>query len=76
MRVIPDFGQVSKDSVEPENSKPWAVLHERVARSYLANNAGELFPQSAALSGDADSFAGATDVLTQLREPATDDEFP
>jgi len=45
-RSEPHLGQVSEYGSESPSSKNWAVLHECVAGSNLANDAGHLFPES------------------------------
>jgi hypothetical protein len=45
-RVIPARGQVREDDVEPAAPERRDVFHEDVARSKLANDAGELEPES------------------------------
>jgi hypothetical protein len=62
-RIVPHFGQVFENDSKPPRSESWAVFHERECGLYLANDPGELGPQSAPLSGDPGAFAGAGDVL-------------
>jgi hypothetical protein len=70
-RIKPHLGQISKNSSKPASSEHWGVLHEHVARSHFANDAGHFAPESAAGPADAGPFAGGTDVLTG--KPAGDD---
>lgn len=69
--MIPERGQVTEHDVESASSEIWAVLHEREARSNLANDASEVSPQTAAFSRDAGSPSGARDVLA--REASAND---
>lgn len=62
LRIEPHRGQVSENSAEPPRSKNWAVLHEDVLRSYLANDPGHFAPESAGLPVDARSTTGRADV--------------
>jgi hypothetical protein len=64
-RIVPHRGQVAENASKPPRSEHWGVLHEHVSRSYLANDAGHLRPESGAgviktcsLSRRADSLAG------------------
>jgi hypothetical protein len=68
--VIPERGQVTKDSLESANKERWAVFHERERRSYLANDPRHLRPEAAARAVDARTLAGNADVLA--REAARD----
>lgn len=70
-RIKPERGQVTEHDVESSSSEIWAVLHEHVGGSNLANDASELAPEPAALAGDPGAGARAGDVLA--REPAADD---
>jgi hypothetical protein len=49
LRIKPDLGQRPKDGVKPIK-QVWAVFQDNVARSKLANEAGILKPQTAALA--------------------------
>jgi hypothetical protein len=51
--VIPERGQITKDNSKSSSNECWAVFHEDVAGSNLANDARHVLPHSAALSGDA-----------------------
>lgn len=61
--VVPDRGQVAKDSSEPASNEGWAVLHEREGRSNLANDARHVGPEAGALAADSGALAGQADVL-------------
>lgn len=50
LRVIPDIGQVSQNSVNPPNKELWDVFHDDEAGSNFANKTGELRPKSAMLA--------------------------
>jgi membrane-bound lytic murein transglycosylase len=56
-RVIPERGKIANDSGSSERSEHWAVLHEDEAWSYFANHPRHVFPHSAALSVDSDTFS-------------------
>ena len=47
--IVPDLGQspehLSKCSPGVDRTEPWAVLHDAVAGSYLANGSGVLKPE-------------------------------
>lgn len=45
-RIEPQRGKVAKHSVESSKSEHWGILHEHVAGSYFANDAGHFFPES------------------------------
>jgi len=62
-RIVPHFGQVSENDSKPPRSESWAVFHEREPGLYLANDPGELGPESAALSSDPGAFSGGGNVL-------------
>jgi hypothetical protein len=61
--IIPQRGQVSENSSKPARSEHWAVFHERVSRSNLANNPCELRPQATSLAVDACAFSCRADIL-------------
>ena len=63
LRIIPERGQVSENVSKSPSKQSCDVLHEDVARSHLANDPGELGPQSAALAADAGASSGNADVL-------------
>ena len=63
--VIPERGQVTEDSPKSSSKEGWAVLHEDVAGSNLANDPRHVPPHSAAGSVNAGSLAGNADVLTR-----------
>ncbi|KAH0533612.1 hypothetical protein FGG08_007633, partial [Glutinoglossum americanum] len=58
-------GKVANNSVPSSNNKHWAVLHERVPRSYLANDPGEFLPESAPFTVEPVSLAGGANVLAR-----------
>lgn len=70
-RIIPQAGKVKEDQSKASLNKEWAVLHEDVAGSYLADNASHLAPESGAPSTDPGAFPGGADVLA--RESARND---
>ena len=61
--VIPERGQVTKDSSESPSKQGWAVLHEDEAGSNLAHDPRHASPHSAAGTVNACAFAGNADVL-------------
>ena len=63
-RVIPDLGKVSENTVKAPSKQSCDVLHDDVAGSYLANETGELAPQSRPGAIDAVAASGGGDVLT------------
>jgi hypothetical protein len=63
--VIPERGQVSKDSSESPSTECWAVFHEDVSGSNLANDPRHVSPHPAAGSVDAGSLACNADVLAR-----------
>ena len=75
-RIIPQRGKVTEDHGKSSGNKERAVFHEDVARSYLTDDSRHLAPEAAVLAVDPGTFARAADVGAQLREPATNDEFP
>jgi hypothetical protein len=64
-RIVPQRGQVPENNVKSPRSEYWAVLHERVAGSYLANDPRHVLPHSAPLSGNSCPLSGAADVLAR-----------
>jgi hypothetical protein len=62
-RIKPHLGQVSEYAVESSRSERWRVFHERVARSYFANDPGHLHPEAGAGAVESSTFAGDADVL-------------
>lgn len=64
LRIIPDLGQVSENLVEPSTKQSCDVLHDDVARSYLANKSGVFAPETAALAFNASTSSRRADVLT------------
>jgi hypothetical protein len=63
--VIPERGQVTLHSSESASNEGWAVFHEAVAGSNLANDPRHVGPHSAAGSVNAGSFSGDADVLAR-----------
>jgi len=66
--IEPHLGQVSENSSKPPRSECWRVLHERVSRSCLTNDAGHFCPQPAALA--IKSFSGSCKADVLAREAA------
>jgi hypothetical protein len=64
-RIVPERGKVTEDDGKSSTNKQWAVFHENVSRSNLADNSRHLSPQSAALSIDAETASGAANVLAR-----------
>jgi hypothetical protein len=62
-RIVPQRGQVSEYDTKPPRSENWAVFHEAVTWSYLANDPGHLSPQAASFAGNPNTSTGGTDVL-------------
>jgi hypothetical protein len=71
LRIKPQFGQVSENSSKSPRSEPWRVLHFNAKRSYFANDARHLSPESATLSFNSCTFSCCADVGT--RETSGDD---
>jgi hypothetical protein len=63
LRVIPERGQVPENSAKPPSKEICDVLHEDVAGSKLANQAGVLAPKTRPLAFDPRSSAGDAEVL-------------
>ena len=63
--VIPERGQITEDSPKSSSKEGWAVFHEDVAGSNLANDPRHVSPHSAAGSVNAGSFACDADVLAR-----------
>jgi len=70
-RIIPRFGKVSENDVQPPRQESCDVLHDDDARSKNASDARELKPQTAALACEASAFPSDRHVLTW--EPAAED---
>ena len=70
-RVIPAFGKITEDSVKPSNNEGCNVLHDDEPRSYLANDAPVLEPETAPSTVKASAFSRERDVLA--REAPADD---
>jgi hypothetical protein len=68
---MPESGQITEDSPEYSRNEHWAVLHEDVARSNLANDARHLSPESGLLAVDSCAFSCGADV--GAGESAADD---
>jgi len=64
LRVIPERGKITKDSVKSSSNEHWAILHEDVTGSYFANHPRHVLPHSASLTVESISFACDGDVLT------------
>jgi hypothetical protein len=62
-RIVPHRGQVAENSSETPGSEHWAVFHEDVSRSYLANDARHLSPESGAGAVESGPVASGADVL-------------
>jgi hypothetical protein len=73
-RIVPQRGQVAKNSSESPRSEYWGVFHEDETGSNLANDPGKLAPKSGPSSGDSCALSCCADVLAG--ESPTDDEFP
>jgi hypothetical protein len=65
LRIVPHRGQVSENNSKSPRSEYWRVLHERVSRSYFANDPRHVRPHPAALSCDACTFSSGADVLAR-----------
>jgi len=63
-RIIPRFGKVSENDVQPPRQESCDVLHDDDARSKNASDARELEPQTAALACEASAFPSDRHVLT------------
>jgi len=65
--IVPDLGQVSENSAKPSalvsRKQRWDVLHDRVARCHLANNSGEVGPESRAFGVDSGLSPSDGEVL-------------
>jgi hypothetical protein len=69
--IIPERGQVTEYTSEPSSNEVCGVFHERVLRSYLANDASKLAPKPRSFAVEASTGAIAADVLAG--EPAAND---
>jgi len=65
LRIVPHRGQVSEYNSKSPRSEYWAVLHEDVSWSYLANDPRHVRPHPTALSCDACSLSGCADILAR-----------
>jgi len=70
-RIIPRFGKVSENTVQPTRQERCDVLHDNDAGSNLASDTRELEPQTATRACEASAFPCARHVLT--REAAAED---
>lgn len=71
-RIVPAFGKVTQDGIEiSRGKKPWDVLKECVAGSYLANDAECIGPHVAVVICTS-TFTGNGEGLAQSREPRSD----
>ena len=61
--VIPERGQITEDSPKASSKEGWAVLHEDVAGSNLANDARHVSPHAASGSVDSCTPPRHADVL-------------
>jgi hypothetical protein len=73
-RIVPQRGQVAKNSSESPRSEYWGVFHEDETGSNLANDPGKFAPKPGPGSGDSCALPCGADVLAW--ESPTDDEFP
>jgi hypothetical protein len=72
LRVIPARGQVPENVSQPSRTQDWDVLHDREARSNLANKSGEFAPETGLLASEASAVVvGQRDVLAG-ESPADD----
>jgi hypothetical protein len=65
LRIVPHRGQVSEYNSKSPRSEYWAVLHERVSGSYLANDPRHVRPHPTAFPCDARSLSGCADILAR-----------
>jgi hypothetical protein len=63
LRVIPDLGQVSENTVKAPSKQSCDVLHDGVSGSNLANKTGVFAPEPGAVAIDAGALSGVADVL-------------
>jgi hypothetical protein len=63
LRVIPDLGQVSENSLHSPSKQSCDVLHDDVAGSKLANDSRIFRPQSAAFAVDSRPLASVRNIL-------------
>ena len=64
-RIVPHLGQVSEYNSKSPRSEYWAVLHEDVSRSYLANDPRHVLPHPAPFPCDPCASSGTADVLAR-----------
>jgi len=65
LRIEPELGQVSENSVKPPRSERWGVLHVHESGSHLANDSCHLSPKAGALAIETVTCSGNTDVLAR-----------
>jgi hypothetical protein len=70
-RIIPRLGKASENGVQPPSSERCDVLHDDDAGSKVAHDAGELEPETRALTREASALPCVRHVLTG--EAATED---
>jgi hypothetical protein len=63
LRIETQLGKVSKDGPESPNREICDVLHEDVAWSHFANDAGHFLPEPAFLASNPSSVSDARDVI-------------
>jgi hypothetical protein len=61
--VIPERGQITKDSPKSANNECWTVLHSHASGSNLANDSCHFRPQARSSAIDARALSGNADVL-------------
>jgi hypothetical protein len=66
LRIIPEVGQVSENSVDSSNKESADVFHEDDSGLYLANDAGILEPKARSVAfDDSCSISGNGDILAR-----------
>jgi len=63
LRIQPERGQISENSVKPPNKECCDVLHDDEAGSYLANKTGIFSPKPRAAAVNAGAFSCNADIL-------------
>lgn len=63
-RIVPQAGKVAENDIKPPPKQRCRVFHPYAPGLYLANDSGELGPQSAPLAPDSGPPAGGRYVLT------------
>ena len=66
LRIVPERGKVSENSLHPPNKERCHIFNDDESRSKNANDPCELAPESAPLSLDAHALSGVTDVLARV----------